>query len=107
MNNISGTIKCTNGRSSSGTLNLQSSKSSGSSGHFYINAGGQKSGSIYGGHIASKTFTLTGTENHDGICNPSGSASIKYTITGHCNGNTVTFRSSNGETGNFFRQDNL
>jgi hypothetical protein len=59
-----------------------------------------KQGDITGGRISGKTFTLTGTEFFDNMCNSQTPATI--TITGQCGLNVpIQFRSSNGQTGEF------
>jgi|ERR687887_615350 hypothetical protein len=59
-----------------------------------------KEGSITGGHISGKQFTVTGVEEIDNLCSSQVPATI--TITGQCGqGVPIQFRASNGEQGQF------
>jgi hypothetical protein len=59
-----------------------------------------KAGTITGGHIGGKQFTLRGVEGSDDLC--SSQIPATFTISGQCGqGVTIQFRSSNGQEGEF------
>jgi hypothetical protein len=72
-------------------------------GDFFLQSqetGLSKEGTIFGGHISGKHFTLTGIESLDDLC--SSQVPTTITITGQCGqGVPIQFRASNGEQGQF------
>jgi len=107
---LTGTITCPSGSEVSSAsavmqFNVKQSKGGQFGGQFDIFETvnfGSKNGAILNGHITGKSFTLTGIESQDAICNPSSSfISTTFTITGTCRGNTVMLTAANGETGIF------
>ena len=109
-NGLTGTITCPSGSEVSSAsavfqFGVKQSRGGEFGGQFYIFGTenfGVKNGEILNGHITGKSFTLTGIESQDAICNPSSSfISTTFTITGTCSGNTVMLVAANGETGTF------